>query len=88
MHTLAFFQMALQFPFIVNLDGFQFFLDIGSIFEGKQILQLASILMVVLPDQFFNIMRQARIGMHEPTAESNPVCLVIEFFGIEVIKGL
>ena len=81
------FQETSQFPFVVGFDIFQFSFDCSLILIRKKVFQLRSIMVPVAAKNAIQVVRQAWVGMHEPTTEGDAVCFVVEFFRVNVVEG-
>ena len=87
-NILCFFQIFFQICLLSVLDLNKTGEHLLIIPEFQQLFKLCSILLPSVSDQFRNICCKFRITVQQPAAECNTICLIIEFFRVNVIKRL
>ena len=87
-NTLCFLEPCSKFLLVFGLDAVEFRKNVLVIYVIAQALKLRGVLLPALAYRLRDEVAQTRVAAHEPSAEGNTVCLVVEFVGIEIVEAL
>jgi len=83
---LCLIQELFEIQFAVVFDLLKFCKNLLVVFVFKQFFQLVGIFFESRSDQALNILCQFTVAVQQPAAESDSVCLVVEFLRINIIE--
>ena len=86
--TLRAVQPVGQCALVLRLDGGELLQNIDIFRVGQQFFKLGGVLAETGTDELFDLGGQCRVALQQPAAEGDAVGLIVEFFGVELVKAV
>ena len=77
-----------QCALVLRLDGGELLQNIDIFRVGQQFFELGGVLAEAGTDELFDLGGQCRVALQQPAAEGDAVGLIVEFFGVELVKAV
>ena len=77
-----------QCALVLRLDGGELLQNIDIFRVGQQFFKLGGVLAEAGTDELFDLGGQCRVALQQPAAEGDAVGLIVEFFGVELVKAV